>query len=159
MDMRLYDIDAAIESLIDEQTGEVLDYDVFLNHPMERDKKIENIALWIKNLDALSNAIAKEKKVLNERKLFCENRALELRERLSLILNGAEYKSAQALIQYHDQDIVVTDDKFLDRAVGIGRYIEYPPPMILYDALLLDLRRGKNIEGAWLQKKKGLVIK
>lgn len=54
MSMSIYDIDAAIVSLIDAETGEVSDEEAFDALQMERDKKVENIGLWYKDLQAAS---------------------------------------------------------------------------------------------------------
>ena len=65
--MKLYEIDQAIESLIDQDTGEVSDFDVFMDLQMAREAKIENVALLIKNLTAEAEAIKAEKNALAER--------------------------------------------------------------------------------------------
>ena len=49
--MTLYEIDAAMQECIDPETGEV-DAERIEALAMERDKKIENIALWIINIKA-----------------------------------------------------------------------------------------------------------
>ena len=48
----LYEIDQAIMSCIDSQTGEIVDYEKLSELQMEQEKKIEVVALWIKNLNA-----------------------------------------------------------------------------------------------------------
>ena len=50
--MNLYEIDAAITALVDPETGEISDFDAFDQLSMARDQKIENIALYYKNLVA-----------------------------------------------------------------------------------------------------------
>ena len=47
--MTLYEIDSSLMSLVDEETGEILDKEAFDAVVMERDTKIENVALWVKN--------------------------------------------------------------------------------------------------------------
>ena len=66
--MTLYEINAEIASLVDEETGELLDYDRFADLQMERDAKIENMALWVKDLDAEAAAIKAEETALAERR-------------------------------------------------------------------------------------------
>ena len=48
--MRLYEIDEAILSCIDTDTGEILDADKLNALQIEREEKLENVALWIKKL-------------------------------------------------------------------------------------------------------------
>ena len=60
--MTIFDIDEAILNLVDEETGEVVDIEALEALEMERDKKVSNIACWIKQLDAEAEAIKAEKK-------------------------------------------------------------------------------------------------
>ena len=62
MSMSIYDIDAAIVSLIDTETGEVSDEEAFDALQMERDKKAEHIGLWFKDLTAEAKAIKETKR-------------------------------------------------------------------------------------------------
>lgn len=55
--MNLYEIDAAIMACIDEETGEITDPAKLDELDMTRDQKIENIALYIKDLRAEASAI------------------------------------------------------------------------------------------------------
>ena len=67
----LYELDAMIESLLeqeDPETGELLsDMEQLEAVLMERDTKIENIALYIKNKTAEAEAIKAEKLALEKR--------------------------------------------------------------------------------------------
>ena len=46
----LYEIEEQILNCVDLETGEIIDEEALANLSMERDTKVENIALWIKNL-------------------------------------------------------------------------------------------------------------
>ena len=50
--MKLYEIDEQILNCIDAETGEIIDADMLNALQMERDAKIEGVALWIKDLKA-----------------------------------------------------------------------------------------------------------
>ena len=53
--MNLFDVNSDIENFefkCDEETGEILNLDELDNLKMQKDEKIENIALYIKNLKA-----------------------------------------------------------------------------------------------------------
>ena len=50
--MNLFEIENEIMNCWDQETGEILDSDRLDQLEMERDTKIENIALYIKNLTA-----------------------------------------------------------------------------------------------------------
>ena len=66
--MTLYEIDQAIQGLVDPETGELMDYEAFAALQMDRDAKIENMALWYKDLMADAKAIKEEADTLNERR-------------------------------------------------------------------------------------------
>ena len=63
----LYEIDNAIMECIDFETGEIVDFERLEELQMERERKLENVALWIKNLKSDADAIKAEKQVLDER--------------------------------------------------------------------------------------------
>ena len=57
--MTLYEINNAILECVDMETGEIIDSDKLSELQMAFDEKIENVALWIKDLKAESEAIKK----------------------------------------------------------------------------------------------------
>lgn len=57
----LYQIDQAILECLDAETGEIIDAEKLDALFMEKNQKIENIALWIKNLQADALAYKAEK--------------------------------------------------------------------------------------------------
>ena len=65
--MSLYTINQQILECIDLSTGEILDTAAFDQLQMERDEKIENIALWIKSLKADALAYKNEKDAFAEK--------------------------------------------------------------------------------------------
>lgn len=60
--MKLYEIDEEILACVDSESGEILDVERFAALQMERDTKIENVALWIKNLKSDLVALEAERK-------------------------------------------------------------------------------------------------
>ena len=64
----LYELTAQLENFeleVDEETGEITNLDELDALQLERDEKIENIALWVKNLTADAAAIKAEAQNLN----------------------------------------------------------------------------------------------
>lgn len=72
--MKLYEIDEAILSCIDEETGEVIDEERLTELALEREKKIENVALWYKNLMAEKEAYKKEKEYFTQKEKQAEKK-------------------------------------------------------------------------------------
>lgn len=57
----LYEIDSAVMACVDEETGEILDEERLDTLLMERNRKLEGVALWIKNLESDAAAIKAER--------------------------------------------------------------------------------------------------
>ena len=62
--MRLWEIDNAMQFLVDEETGELKDPEVFMELQMERDEKIQNTIRWYKNTVAEATALKAESQAL-----------------------------------------------------------------------------------------------
>lgn len=91
--MKLYDIEAAIEQAIDEllesideETGEVSEEAkrTLEEFRAERESKLENIACYIKNLEADSEAMKNEEDKLKKRRKANDNKVQRLREFLGM---------------------------------------------------------------------------
>lgn len=110
--MTLYEIDRAILQCFDAETGEITDEGVeqlqALN--MERENKIENIALWIKNLDAEAVALKAEADILSKRRKDTEANADRLRAVLANALQGDKFKTARVVISYRKSERVEVND-------------------------------------------------
>lgn len=152
--MKLYEIDAQIESLIDEETGEILDIEAFQALQMEREKKIENIALWIKNLQAEADAIQKERKVMEERERVTRNKIKALKERLNYILNGEKFKTPKVAISYRTSKSVEVDDGFVEWAqVHADECLKYKAPEVDKSAVKRLLLDGKEMPARIVERK------
>ncbi|MBQ7727258.1 MAG: siphovirus Gp157 family protein, partial [Clostridia bacterium] len=93
--MKLYEIDQGIEEalnkvVVDEETGEVTvtqDLEALEALQMQRDQKIENVALFYKNADAEAKAIAEEIKKLQARKKVLDNKCEGAKNWIAFALN------------------------------------------------------------------------
>ena len=115
--MNIYEIDNAMFSLIDEETGEIKDYEAFEELQMQREEKIENTALWYKNLIAESKAIREEEKALAERRKSLEHRAESLKNFVNQTLQGNKFATSKVAISYRKSTAVEVDDEFIDYAM------------------------------------------
>ena len=115
--MNIYEIDNAMFSLIDEETGEIKDYEAFEELQMQKDEKIENTALWYKNLVAESKAIREEEKALAERRKSLENKAENLKNFINRTLDGNKFSTSKVAISYRKSTAVEVDDEFIDYAM------------------------------------------
>ena len=104
--MNIYEIDNAMFSLIDEETGEIKDFEAFEELQMQKEEKIENAALWHKNLIAESKAIREEEKALAERRKSLENKAESLKNFVNRTLNGNKFSTSKVAISYRKSTAV-----------------------------------------------------
>lgn len=110
--MTLYEIDEQILECIDEETGEIIDVEKLTALNMEREKKISNVACWIKDLKAEAEAIKNEKQNLDKRQKACENKAESLKRWLEFALAGDKYKDSRVSISYRKSESVSFSDNF-----------------------------------------------
>lgn len=128
--MTLYEIDSMIEQVIDQDTGEILDIDALEALSIERDKKIENIALFVKNLSAESKAIEEEERKLRQRRTSCDRKIEQLKSYLMYALAGQKFKTARCSVSYRHSQKCVPSDGFVDWALNNDRddLLRIPPP-------------------------------
>ena len=82
----LYEIDKGIMECLDLETGEVIDPERLTALQMERTAKVENVACWIKNLQADAEALKAEKDAFAEREKAALKKIESLKNWLSFAL-------------------------------------------------------------------------
>lgn len=161
MSMSIYDIEQEILNLVDPETGEIADYDALDALNMARDEKIENIAMWIKNLNAEAKAIRDEEKSLAERRKVSENKAESLQMYLDRTLCGEKFSTAKVSVSYRKSTAVEIEDEafFIAHADQNEPYIVQQAPKIDRTELKNVLKAGTEIEGAKLVERNNMQIK
>ncbi len=158
--MTLYEINSAIEntfySLIDPETGEIIGDTAALDElQIQRDEKVENIALFIKNLKAEAEAIKAEEKKLADRRRTCENRVSWLNKYLANSLQGEKFKTARVSVSWRKtQSVDVPDVWKLPED-----YRRYKDPEPDKARIKEDLKKGIEIEGAELVDSLSMIVK
>lgn len=161
--MTLYEIDSKIFELIDEETGELLDYEAFAQLQMERDQKIENTALYIKSLEAEAKAIKEEEANLKARREPLENRAKRLRKYLEDALCGEEFKTSKCAISYRKSKALEVEDttslaKWLEEN-GYVDLVVYSAPSVSKTEVTKLIKGGTEIPGAVLAERSNMQLK
>lgn len=154
--MTLFELCDALRNFnleIDEETGEILNAAELDALELQRDEKIENIALWIKNLKAEAEAVKKQKDVFYQREKALTNKAERLKEWLASNLNGEKWKSDRVVLSWRKSESVAVDDDFSD-----DRFITYEPK-ISKTAIKEALKNGEEVTGARLVENNSLQIK
>lgn len=162
--MNLYEIDAnlqaAFEKAIDPETGEILDEEMakdFEQLAMDRDEKIENICLYIKNLKADAAALKAEKDAFAARQKSVEKKVDSLMNYLSGFLNGEKYKAAdgRAVVSWRKSQSVEVKDV---TKVPI-EYLTMADPAPNKMEIKAAIKRGETVPGAELVEKYSMSIK
>ena len=109
--MTLYEIDNAMMSLIDNETGEIVDYEQFEALIMSKEEKIDNTAKWIIELEAEAKMVKERADELTDRARAAKKKAERLREFLQEYLQGEKRKTADYTITYRRTEAVeITDE-------------------------------------------------
>lgn len=160
--MTLYEINEQMLSLIDPDTGELLDYEAFENLALARDEKLENIGCWIKDLRAEAQAIKAEKDALAQRQRAAENKADRLTAYLQMMLNGEKFKTSKVAVAYRKtQAVVLQDEKlFVDWAVSNGdEFLRYKEPEVNKTAIKDAIKEGREVPFASIEERMSMSVK
>lgn len=161
--MNLYEIDQAILDCIDYETGEVIDIDQLSNLQMAKDKKVENIACWIKDLKAEAAAIADEVKELQHRKKVAENKAESLKQYLSTAIYGQKWHGARYAISWRKSKSVEISDEYQltvwAQGSGNDDLLRFKDPEINKTAVKAAIEAGQEIPFAEIVEKENIQIK
>ena len=131
--MNLFEIEDAIancvklegrDDYIDVSTGEIIDTAALEQLEMDRDKKIRNIACWIRNLEADEKALTDQIKTFTARKNAVKNKRESLKKYLANFLNGAKWQNSEVAISWRKSESVeVSNVKELPE-----EYLKYKDP-------------------------------
>lgn len=152
--MTLYEIDARLAELIDPETGELLDVEAFDALQMERSEKIENVALWAKNLAAEAAAIKGEIEALTERKNAAERRVERLKAYLAYALNGEKFSTPRCAVSFRKTKSCVPSDGFVEWAQEHERddLLTYKLPEPSKTAIKAALEAGQDVPAKMVEK-------
>ena len=161
--MRLYEIDAAILACVDVETGEILDIEKLEALQIERDEKIEKVALWYKDLVGDAEKIKAEKTALAEREAAMRKKAESIKEWLGRALNGEKLSTPRVALSFRKSEAVeiVDDAAFIKWAQSTEHddLLSYKEPTPNKTAIKAALNSGKQIDGVSIVKKFNIQIK
>ena len=160
--MKLYEIDEAILALVNPETGEIEDMDRLDELQMERSRKLENVTLWIKDLESDSRAIQEEEKKLRKRREQADRKADGLRRWLHEALGGQKFSTPRAAVSYHrSTSLEIDDEESFAQWCQENRpdLLRQPKPEINRQAVREALENGEELWGAGLKENENLIIK
>lgn len=163
--MTLYEIEDAILRCVDQETGEIIDPEALTALNMEREKKIEGVALWIKDLNAEAEAIGNEINALTARKKAAENKVGRLKAWLAEVLEGEIFKTSKVRISYnHSTKLNVIDEQSVVNYIQTHytepeQLLKFSLPEIRKDAVKAEIKNGAEIPGCCVELTESVVIK
>lgn len=153
--MNLYDIDKAILSCVDMETGEIIDAEKLDELKMEKEQKIRNIACWVKELKAEAEALKQQKEAFAAREKAAKNKAESLKAYLSSYLGGKGAKGTEYQISFRSsQAMEITDEAAIPATYRIPQ-----PDKIDKAGILAALKEGAVVAGVHLIERKNIQIK
>lgn len=153
--MKLYEIDNAILECVDNETGEILDFDKLSELQLARDEKLESVALWIKNLNAEMAAYKAEKEAFAEREKRAKNKIESLKNYLVYALNGTPFDTTKVAVSFRKSESVEVDENLVPKK-WLKRSVSYSPDKI---GIKAAIKSGLKIKGCSLVKKQNIQIK
>lgn len=160
----LYDIDQDILDCVDLETGEILDVEKLDDLQIEREAKLEGVALWVKDLKAEAEAVKAEADKLTARKKALDNKIDGLKNWLLYALGGEKLKTPRCSVyQTHSQRVSVTDEEqlmgYIYSLSAPSAFLRYKDPELNKDEIKKAMKDGKEFPGAVLEETESVVIK
>lgn len=152
----LYEIDQAILECLDIETGEIIDSARLDALQMERQDKVESVALWIKNLSADALAYKAEKEAFAEREKKALKKVEDLKAWLAGALGGEKFSTWRCAVSFRKSEAVEIDDEALLPHELKTEKITYTPNKT---AIKEAIKAGQEISGARLVERLNASIK
>ena len=160
----LYEIDQEILECVDLETGEILDSDRLTALQMERERKLEGVALWVKDLNYEAQMVKEEADKLTARRKALDNKIASIKNWLLWALDGEKLKTPRCNVyQTHSTRLSVADEAELINAIQTldepERFLRFRAPELKKDEIKKALKDGWTFIGASLEETESVVIK
>lgn len=158
--MNLFEINHEIRYLVDNcvdtETGEILPdvADEINELAIDKERKIEYLALLKKECEYESEALADEIKILQARKKITENKCVWIKSYLSSVLNGESFKTPRVIITWRKSERVkIENENLLPH-----EYYKYKESVDL-EKIKAALKAGISIDGCKIVEYKNIQVK
>lgn len=163
--MKLFDIDEKLAAcvkldesrVVDTESGEIIDLEAIAALEMERDKKIENLGCWYKNLLADAEALKAQKNAFAEREKAAKAKAESLRGFLGRYLNGKKFETAKVAMSFRKSEAVEFDAKCIGDVPE--EFLKFKDPELDKVAVKKAIKAGETVSGCELVARQNLQIK
>lgn len=163
--MKLFDIDERLAAcvkldesrVVDTESGEIIDLEAIAALEMERDKKIENLGCWYKNLLADAEALKAQKNAFAEREKAAKAKAESLKGFLGCYLNGKKFETAKVAMSFRKSEAVEFDAKCIGDVPE--EFLKFKDPELDKVAVKKAIKAGETVPGCELVARQNLQIK
>lgn len=163
--MKLFDIDERLAAcvkldesrVVDTESGEIIDLEAIAALEMERDKKIENLGCWYKNLLAEAEALKAQKNAFAEREKAKKAKAESLKGFLGRYLNGKKFETAKVAMSFRKSEAVEFDASYLYDVPA--DFLKFKEPELDKTAVKKAIKAGESVPGCELVTRQNLQIK
>lgn len=163
--MKLFDIDEKLAAcvkldesrVVDTESGEIIDLEAIAALEMERDKKIENLGCWYKNLLADAEALKAQKNAFAEREKVAKAKAESLKGFLGRYLNGKKFETAKVAMSFRKSEAVEFDAKCIGDVPE--EFLKFKDPELDKVAVKKAIKAGETVPGCELVARQNLQIK
>lgn len=155
---KLYDLVREIEDFefeVDEETGEILNAEDLDNLELEKNEKIEQLCLWIKNLKSDAAAYKAEKDSFAKKQKAAENEAESIKNYIAYILAGEKFKTDRVTVSYRKSEQV----ECLDMSLVDDDYLRFKEPELDKTKIKKALKDGIKVGGCMLVERQNMNIK
>lgn len=152
----LYEIDQAILECIDLETGELIDPERLEALVMEKEQKIEGVALWVKNLQSDALAYKAEKEAFEKREKAALAKVESLKKWLAQILEGQKFSTNKCAVSFRKSTKLEVDNPDnLPKALVVETVTTKPDA----NAIKALLKNGMEVPGCRLIESLNTQIK
>lgn len=155
---KLYELIREIEDFelqIDEETGEILNIEELEALELEKDTKLENICLWIKNLQSDAEAYEKEENNFKKKKQIAKNKAERLKAYVDYILAGNKFKSSKVSVSYRKSEQI----ECADMLMVDPDYLRFKEPELDKKKIKEAIKAGVDVKGCQLVERSNIQIR
>ena len=164
MNVSLYEISAdflkALDGLeVDEETGEIMNFDAVEALDAQFEDKAESVACYIKNLSAFAADLKAEEENLSTRRKTVERRVDSVKKYLSSCLATVgkdKVETAKARISFRKSILVQIDDEAALPADYVTTTVTTKPDKT---AIKKAIQAGEDVTGASLVENRNIQIK
>lgn len=143
----LYEIDRRIVSCVDAETGELIDPEQLESLIMERNQKIENVALWVKNLQSDALAYKAEKESFAEREKAANAKIDQLKRWLAEALEKQKFNTTKCAVSFRrSEQVEIYDENAIPKDLMVETVVARPDKLTIKKRL----KDGEDIIGCRL---------